>query len=349
MSERNRKYPGWLQWLLKLIIIVAAIIVISSRFSPEAYEGIFSYSWTRPSLFLPLFAGLWILNLLLDARIWQKVHNMLAGIPVLKALETNLVCYTLSFVTPVNSGELAGRYLMLEPSVDRRMTIFLTFWSHFPRLIVKLVLGATAMLVLVQNKPLNHTLSFLIWGVIIVLSLAGYLNFVRIQKWLSGLGWRRIALGNYLLSQRPRTAEKLQLLLLSATKFLTYNLQFVALLMLWGGVPFSAELLALTIMTYVLGAFIPTLPMADFLVKAGIALVVFDPGFINESLLLNAAMTTWLFNLALPSLAGGLIIIEDGFDGRPYPKATFIRIAGMTPDIQSTTAFKHQVLTTYTL
>ena len=145
-----RKYPAWLQWLLKLIIFGAAVLIVSRRLSFENYEGIFAQEMHDPALLIPAFVILWMVNLFLDARIWQRVHEMLAPIGIKAALHTNLVCYALSFVTPVNSGELAGRYLMLDPDLDRRKAAFLTYWSHFPRLIVKLILGTgVAILILI--------------------------------------------------------------------------------------------------------------------------------------------------------------------------------------------------------
>jgi hypothetical protein len=310
VSTRRRKYPGWLQWFIKLIIIVAALLVITRRLESESYQGIFSYPWHQPGLLIPAFLTLWLVNLLLDARIWQRAHYLLDRISISKAIETNLVCYTLSFITPVNSGELAGRYIMLEPSLDRRKTVFLTFWSHFPRLIVKILLGTMVLVILLEGAVFGIFSEVSILAIVGTLTLVSYFSFIRIQDWLSKMGWRKITFGDYVISHRPKFREKLGLLVLSGLKFLTYNFQFLILLMLWGGVSPDAEILTSVVGMYVLGALIPTLPAVDFIVKAGVAVVIFDNAIISESILLNATLVTWFFNLALPALAGGIIILK---------------------------------------
>lgn len=292
------------------MILGAAVVVLSRRFQGHSYEGIFSYKWHQPGLLLTLFFLLWMINLWLDARIWQKVHSFMDNIRILKALETNLVCYTLSFITPVHSGELAGRYLMMDSHKNRQKTVFLTFWSHFPRLIIKLILGIGAFLVLWLSSANSGLWLQLLSLLAVLLILVVYFRFIRIQRWLSRRGWRNFRLGNHLLSGRPAYPEKLELLALAGTKFFTYNLQFMLLLMLWSGLPFSWEILASVVAMYVAGALLPTLPMADFLVKAGVALLVFDTGLVAEDLLLNATFVIWLFNLALPALTGAIIILR---------------------------------------
>lgn len=308
MGKGQKTYPKWLEWALKLLIIGGAIVIIHNRLSPGSYEGIFSSRWYHAPIIVPLFVLLWALNLLLDAHIWQKVHGFITSINLKKALETNLVCYALSFITPVNSGELAGRYLMLESKAYRRKAVFLTFWSHFPRLIVKLLLGTLALAYLVRGEW--SELSLLIAVSITLIMILSYFLFIRVQAWLAKRGWGSYKLEQYLIRDRPRFTEKLQLLITAAAKFFTYNIQFLLLLILWGNLEIDLRLLTSVIAMYVLGAMIPTIPLADFLVKAGIAFAIFDTSLVEESILLNAALVTWLFNLALPALAGTIIIMR---------------------------------------
>src|SRR5690606_9251306 len=90
----------------------------------------------------------WAANLLFDAIIWQVVNNFVENISLRRAFKTNFVCYALAFITPANSGELAGRYVMLNQKGDRQKTVFLTFWSHFPRFVTKFLLGGCALVLL---------------------------------------------------------------------------------------------------------------------------------------------------------------------------------------------------------
>ncbi len=308
MTTTRGKYSRGIEWILKLLILAVAIYLIAERIDPQSYKGVFSFSWHQASLIIPGFFILWLLNLILDALIWKKVHSMAQPISMRAAFKTNLVCYSLAFVTPVNSGELAGRYLMLNSSAYRKKTVFLTFWSHFPRLIVKLIIGGLALGVLLRNKsePSLYWMVFLM----IMLLLLGYFLFRNIQRWLAEMGYKGFKLKDYLLHERPKFDEKLELLALAATKFFTYNTQFILLLILWADPILNANLIASVFAMYVLGALLPTLPAADFLVKAGIAIAVFNPNMVSEAVLLNAALTTWLFNLAIPALVGWIIVLR---------------------------------------
>ena len=308
MKLVSGKYSGLGEWILKLLVLALAVYIISDRLSSTDYQSISTYHWNTPYLLIPMFFVLWLLNLLLDARIWQNVHALINPIKLSSALKTNLVSYSLAFITPANSGELAGRYIMMESETDRSKTIFLTFWSHFPRLITKLLLGLLAFLWWVHSE--HNSLSLLTISLLIPLVLTAYFKFRSIQNWLSGLGWKHYRLQNYIVSNRPLFVEKLKLLMLSGLKFATYNSQFILILLLWSNTALSLEIVATVIGVYVIGAFIPTVPLADFLVKAGIAISLFNADIVDESLLINAALVTWFFNLAIPALTGGLIIFR---------------------------------------
>lgn len=296
--------------MVKLLLAGLAIYLIGSRLESAPYGQILSLRWHATAFLLPLFALLAAFNLWLDARIWQRVHFFIGDISLSKAFKTNFVCYALSFVTPVNSGELAGRYLMLGQREDRQKTIFLTFWSHFPRLIGKLMLGGTGVLLLIPEKAgvglLLKSLLLLSWNCGV---LGFYLYFIRIQQWLSQHGLRRWKLENHLLKDRPTLREKFQLLGLASVKYLTYNIQFMALLLLWGGFSIGGPELFLAVLAFFfVSSLVPSFPAADFLIKGAIALYVFRSFLPGEALLIQATLGIWLVNVALPALSGLVII-----------------------------------------
>ncbi len=295
----------------KLLFILLALYLLSKRVSLQDYEGIFSHHWRAWSWALPLFFILWALNLLLDAMIWQNAHALIGRINLKRAFKTNFICYALAFITPVNSGELAGRYLMLSEKTQRQKTVFLTFWSHLPRLATKLLLGGGAALGLLHiNGQLASWLSLTLLVMLLSLLLLFYFKIDRMQNWLADKKIRRRRLENYLIEGRPRAGEKLRLLLLSSLKFLTYSWQFALLLWMWGDQPVTAELMFSVLLFFTASALLPTIAIADFLVKGALALLVFPNHLAAESLLINAAFFTWIFNVALPALVGTLIILR---------------------------------------
>lgn len=290
-------------------LIAIALYFVINRFEHSDYEGILSYHWFKPGFWMPLFLILWALNLYLDALIWRSVNGFLGVISLKRAFKTNFVSYALSFITPANSGEVAGRYIMLNQNQDRQKTLFLIFWSHFPRMIVKLGLGIPAILMLgVLSERLSLDLAMAVAFFTVAILLLVYFNLIKIQAWIYQRNIRRFNLAHYILNDRPRYKEKLKLLMLAFIKYLVYNIQFVALLCLWGNVDLSLELLSSVVIFYFITSIIPTFAAVDFIIKAAAAIYVFDGSLADESLLVNAAFMIWVFNVALPAL-GGLVVI----------------------------------------
>ncbi len=295
----------------KGLLIVAAVFFISTRFGDSDYEGIFSYPWHSAALYVPLFIALWAFNLFLDAAIWKSVNRFIGDISIKRAFKTNFVSYALAFITPANSGEVAGRYIMLHHNQDRQKTLFLIFWSHFPRMVIKLVLGLSSLLIL---AGLTAKLEWQWVYIALALGVPGlllfYFFFIRIQRWLHSRNLLKVDFAKYIMNDRPFFREKLRLALLALIKYITYNAQFLILLMMWGGVEFSLELALSIIVFYFITSIIPTYAAVDFIIKAAFAMYVFQDTLADESLLINASFVIWVFNIAMPALAGVGIILK---------------------------------------
>lgn len=300
-----------LEITLKLALIGIAIYFIYSKLKGSEYHGVFTYQWYQPALYISIFFILWALNLLLDAGIWKVVNNFVQTISLKRAFKTNFVCYALAFITPANSGELAGRYVMLNQKGDRQKTVFLTFWSHFPRFITKFLLGGSALLLLAFYSG-EIGAKELITAILIVaiVFITIYLSILRLQKWMHSKTAGKRDLSKYLLNDRPQLSEKLNLLFLSIAKYLSYNLQFMALLVMWNPETFGMELLLSVIVFYFITALIPTFAAADFIIKGALALYIFDSALATEAQLINASFIIWIFNIALPALFGTGIILQ---------------------------------------
>jgi len=307
-------YKKALEWIGKLIFLLAAFYIVAQRIDLNTYQGLFSIPWQRPQFWVPVFLGLWLLNLILDGLIWQKVHAMLAQISFPWALKTNLVCYSLAFITPVNSGELAGRYLMITEKTQKNKTVFLTFWSHFPRLIAKLILGgSSALLLLGAFYELSLWLQLTLIFLLAICSWWIYINLRRIENWLSKRKIRKLELEHFLIKGKPEIGTKARLFSLASVKLLTYSFQFTSLLLMWSELEFSLSLFASVLVFFCGSALLPTIAIADFLVKGALAMLIFPTHLVSESVLLNATFVTWLFNIALPALAGSYFVVKSNW------------------------------------
>ena len=187
----------------------------SLKLEPGAPE-----SW----LWLLAFVVLGLLNLTCDARNWQLVQSLVRPISWKEAFSHNLQCYALAFVTPLNSGELAGRFWLQRHPEHRRKAVFLTFWMHLPKLLSKVMVAGGFFLWAVP--PTYQILG----SVILALILVAYLT---VERWITKLeGYRlwRWSLGEYLVVGRPWKGEKLRLLTLNALRFLAFSGQLAVVM-----------------------------------------------------------------------------------------------------------------------
>ncbi len=306
---RNLQRKKIAEAFIKIALLGLAAFFIYKKLETSTFQSIFQYEWKNATLWVSLFFFLWVFNLILDALIWKKAQSLAAPRSFTKAFQSNLATYALSFVTPMNSGEVAARYLTLPKTTDRRKVLFLIFWSHFPRLIVKILLGGSAAFLFVYFDKKNV---FFLIGILLLflLILTLYFSFKKIQQRLSKKGFRKFSFSKFMIAERPFFKEKVTLLVLAFLKFLTYNFQFISLLLMWGAADFSLGLLAAVFFFFFVTAVLPTLAFADFLIKGAVALFVFQTILMDEALLINATLVVWMFNIALPALAGGIFILK---------------------------------------
>lgn len=252
---------------------------------------------------LLLFLALSIINLSLDAKAWQLIESMVNRISLGKALSHNLKCYGLAFITPLNSGELAGRYLVQKNPVHRKKALFLTFWTHAPKLFSKALVSLLILSYLAFEK--TGDLSLGISGLFLFALV--FFIYTQLQRIIALAHnkqlWNR-PLKDYLLRDLPKTPLKLKALALNALRFLIFSGQLVVILDLINPELINPDLVLSIPLFYFLTAVIPTFAGLDFLIKGVLAMYFFG-AFNDQALIFGLATTAvWLFNLAIPSLIG---------------------------------------------
>ncbi len=305
----------WLQKTLSLAfkaaLLTVAVIFLIKRMDTDTFAEAFQKPLNYPWQISITFLLLWFANLFIDALFWTRVHCMLEDVSVSRGLKINLICYTLSFVTPANSGEWAGRYVMMNEQQNRKKSFFLNLWMNLPRFFAKLLVSGICFAALIFLMGFMNMWQALASGTLITfLVLTVYLLFKRMQRWLHLRNIGPLKLENYMLKGRPGMREKLNFLVLATVKFVTYNLQFALIVLL-----FSPEGLPLTFwfavpVYYLISSLLPSIAIADFVLKSAIAVWVFQPVWDNEALLILASITIWVFNVVIPSFAGLYVIMK---------------------------------------
>lgn len=285
-------------WLLKGSLLVLAVVLFVYRWPWQSWPTLTAPT-ARPYFWAWLggFLLLTVLNLSLDATTWLIVQRLVRPLRWRQALLHNLQCYALAFITPLQSGELAGRYF-LQPPEHRQKALYLTFWMHAPKLSSKLLVALPLLFWAFGQRSFG-------WPVALVL-LIGFIYFYleRALRLLQRFQLGKWPLKNFLIAGRPSRREKAVLLGINALRFLIFSGQLGLTLYLLRPEALSLKLLLSIPGYYLLSAVIPTWTALDFLIKGTLALYFFQWMEGQAATIALASMAVWLFNVALPALVG---------------------------------------------
>lgn len=301
--KKSASGKKWLFRFFKISLVLLALYFLIKKVQTSEFQNLqLDLSWQRSSASLLLFSLLWIINISLDAWAWQKIQAIISQISLKSALLQNIKCYGLAFITPLNSGELVGRYIVQEDQAHRSKALFLTFWTHGPKLFGKTIVSLLILgLWLFTNKEQSYAL--LSWFLIIVATLL-YLSLEKIISSFHSLKLYKFPLKNYLIKGEPGIQLKLQLLTIHSIRFLIFSSQLLVILYLIEPESLSLEIFYAVPLYYFLAAVTPTFAGLDFLIKGALSYYFFS-FFSDDSLLFVMASTfVWLFNMAIPSLIG---------------------------------------------
>lgn len=308
---RKRWVQRSVSLLVKAVLLTLAVIFLLHRFDFHTLSDALNKPLYHPWAISGGFILLWLANLYIDALFWTQVHSMLENVKVLRGLKINLICYTLAFVTPANSGEWAGRYVMMSEQQNRKKSFFLNFWMHLPRLFSKLLISGIAAGALTYLLELTTPLQSIALSLALtIVFLSIYFTFKRLQRWLHLRNIGSFKLENYLLKGRPGIREKLIFLLLAITKFLTYNAQFALIVLMFSPQGLPATFWFAVPLYYLISSLLPSIAIADFVLKSAIAVWVFQPIWQNEAILVLSSIAIWFFNVVIPSFAGLYVIMK---------------------------------------
>lgn len=300
-------------WALKLSLLALAFFFLYKKLDTLNTSHL-DWNWHPKSLlYLFGFFLVWLFNLALDARAWQIVQSTLHQINLKTAFIHNLKCYGLAFISPMNSGEIAGRYLIQDNPYDRKKALFLTFWTHAPKLFSKALLSFLILAVLLPLK------GFSLWYSLglITASLVGLALYLRLERVISLLNekqlWNR-PLKHYLVKGKPSIRQKMAVLGINGLRFLLFSGQLALILLCFKPDIISWALYWSIPLFYFVSALIPSYTGIDFLIKGTLALYFFEI-FEADSLSFTLGSTAvWFANWALPAITGLSLLKRKDFE-----------------------------------
>jgi len=293
----------WLFHVVKISLVLMAIYLLALKLDDSQFADFdLDFNTSRSLLSLLIFSAFWFLNITFDALAWQKIQALISHISLKQAIWQNIKCYGLAFITPLNSGEILGRYIVQEDKAHRSKALFLTFWTHGPKLFSKTIISLIiASLWLINKQQIKYTVLALIT---ILITLLIYFS---LEKIISSLHERKIfkyPLANYLIKGEPGIKLKAFLLTLHSLRFLIFSAQLLICLYFLQPDSISIEILYAIPLYYFISAISPTFAGLDFLIKGALSFYFFS-FFSDQSLVFVIGSTlVWFFNMAIPSLIG---------------------------------------------
>ena len=252
---------------------------------------------------------------------WRQLIAYIEKVSPMAAFKSVLTGITMSLFTPNRVGEFFGRAFTLKHA-DPLKGALLTITGSISQLLVTLLAGFVAVSFYIPQyvgfKEAWHfwlyiglLLFMLIFATIMVL---GFIKAPFITRQLERLvrpSWNKI---KYYLDAIDHIERKtlINVLLLSALRYIVFSFQFYLLLMAFGlNIPYPSALMLIA-MTYFVMAAIPTVALADLGIRGSVSIYFIGNFFSGTQQLaaeiLAASTLIWLINLALPALLGILFI-----------------------------------------
>ncbi len=260
---------------------------------------------------LAVFA-LMIVNWGLEAWKWKISVHRIQRINYFTAFKAILSGTSFSVTTPNRVGEYLGRVLYMDEG-NRLKVISLTIAGSMSQLIITLLMGLLGLIILRQPIEDRQLLSgiwirVMTYGVLFVLIILTifYLRLSWIIRWIDRLP--RVRKYAWLLQglEEFNATLMLQILSLSAIRFLVFLIQYYLLFRLYNvDVTWWQGLWAVSV-SFLIMAVIPTIALfTDLSLRGQVSLKLI--GLFSGN---NLGMSIWFINLIIPALTGSLLILS---------------------------------------
>jgi hypothetical protein len=304
MKNSWYKQPAF-HWLLRLTLVAVALFFIRQKLNENLWESLRTLELNQPLLWCSTYLLLWLLNLALDAVLWQKAVAPLRYISLKSSFFNNLRFYAYSFISPANTGGLIARMSGFPSKEEKALASLLSAELGLARYLSRLSIGLGTVVVLLGLHTMPAAVA-LFAGILCFALFALFARYwKRLTQWLPWKKWlvKVKLIPNDKVLPAKATKHLATLFAWACLRFITYTSQFAVLLLLFG-VPFQADIFLAIPAFFLLSNLLPSFPAADFLIKGAIGLAVFQYFKEAPALLLASTTLLWATNWALPALVG---------------------------------------------
>lgn len=319
MSITIKKYTIFLQYLVKISIVIAAFYFIynhlfnNAKLDYKVLEStVINSVFTEKKHFFIIF-GFTLLNWFLDILKWKVLVSSVKKISLKQAIIQSLTAHTAALITPNRIGEYGIKPLFFKQK-NRKKIVLVNLIHHMLQMLVTTIFGIVGIVYVLKNFyveiPVFKYQKLIYYIAPIMLLLLGIKT--GINKKIRSIYWNKII--RFLKGISKKTL--LNAFILSALKYLTFVHQFIYLLFLFGIKTTYFEILLILFAFYFIASILPSIPLFDWAIKGSVAIMVLHFVGINELIATIITTIMWLLNFAIPAIIGSYFVLK--FKKQPY-------------------------------
>ncbi len=206
-----------------------------------------------------------------------------------------------SFLTPAFSGNFLGRIIYFEANKRWKLTVY-SMVSNFSQFTVSMFFGAIAGIILLYEK--ESYFSELSIGLFIGATITSLLIYFFGETLASPIKVQRVQSMVLLVKKGP---SRLKIIAVSLLRYLVFLLQFSLALSAFG-VDFEYLNLLWIALVYMAVTLTPSLFFGKIVMRESIAVSILTLAGIATFPILLASLTTWFFNLLIPTFVSVFFI-----------------------------------------
>lgn len=275
-----------------------------------------------PAWFWPLMLALTVLNWGLEAAKWRRLMGRLQWMGLGRSFAATLAGTSIGLVTPNRTGEVVGRVLFLAPE-HRWQGSFATLLGSIAQFATTVVIGVVAMGLWWGRSSVSTGMAP--WGGAVLALLGTAVAVVTLVLYFQPHLLLRLILMFPFLGRLRRAARVLQgyaraelaaVLGLSMARYAIFCFQYLLFLSVFAGMGWVVGLWAVPVI-YLVVTLVPTMMLTELGVRGSVAVAVLAPWGGEPAMVLLSSFGVWAVNLALPALAGAVVILLARINSRP--------------------------------
>ncbi len=294
----------YINLLFRIAIGVVAIYLIYIKVKTQ-FEINFNQLVDVNYLLLIIAFLLFTVNWGIEAYKWKYLVSSTIKISLFTSFKIIMTGITIGLITPNRVGEIPARVMLLNDKKQLKNLITFTFIGAFAQGLITVIFGVLALFLTLNyfiQFPFTSIFFLIAIGIVVALTIL-YFN----PKIFKKLGNKITFIKKRLLFDSFNLllfSELLNILLISALRYLVFSLQYYLILTAFGIGFSSIQDLALIAICFVITSTIPTILISEIGVRGSVALFVFGLISPHALAIVMSSIMLWIINIAIPSLIG---------------------------------------------